>query len=146
MRNVLLALTLALPASAGALDFRSTARPAILYDAPSVAAARLAVAGAGVPFELVVETADWVKVRDHTGRLAWLEKAALGSARTVSVKTDTAQARREPRADAAPAFAAARGVVLQLTPRTDASPPGWLAVRHASGVAGWLRADEVWGE
>ena len=139
-----LALALLCPASAWALDFHSTGRPAILYDAPSTAAGKVAVAGPGLPLEIIVDAADWAKVRDVTGRLAWIEKAALGEARTVMIQADSAPVRREPRADAPLVFTAARGVLLERDAATG--PRGWLAVRHASGRNGWLRRDEVWGE
>lgn len=130
--------------SAGALDFHSTARPATLYDAPSTAAGKVAVAGPGVPLEVVIDTSEWAKVRDVTGRLAWIEKSAFAAGRTVMVQADPATVRREPKAGAAPAFVAAQGVVLEREQRDG--PRGWLAVRHASGRSGWIRRDEVWGE
>lgn len=126
-----------------ALDYRSTARAAVLYDAPSTAATRIAIAGSGLPLEVVVDTEDWVKVRDHSGRLVWVEKAALGGPRSVMVKHDTSLVRKQPRAEAEVVFRAARGVLLELG--SEAAPPGWLPVRHADGLAGWLPVHEVWG-
>jgi hypothetical protein len=40
-------------------------------------------------------------------------------------------------------FHAARGVLLNIIGEAD--PYGWLPVRHADGLAGWLPAHEVWG-
>ena len=87
-RLLLAAAALAFTSPAEALEFRTTARAAILYDAPSQFATKLAVAGVGVPFEIFVETDAWTKVRDATGRLAWLERSALGNAHTVMVNAD----------------------------------------------------------
>ena len=126
-----------------ALDYRSTARPAILYDAPSTAASRIAVAGAGLPLEIVVDTDAWAKVRDPGGRLAWIEKTALGGARTVMIQAEVSDIRREPRADAEVVFRAARGVLLLVTGEMRAD--GWLPVRHADGLSGWLPGFEAWG-
>lgn len=136
-----LLLALALPA--GALEYRSTGRAALLYDAPSTTAGKLAVAGSGLPLEVIVDTEAWAKVRDHSGRLAWIEKSALGGARHVMVKAETSLVRRQPRPDAEVAFRAARGVLLELTGEIDAY--GWLPVKHADGLAGWLPVHEVWG-
>lgn len=138
------ALSLALLSPAHALDYRSTARPTLLYDAPSTAASRVAVAGAGLPLEIVVDTEGWAKVRDPGGRLAWIEKSAFGSARTVMVKAEVSDVRREPRADAEVVFRAARGVLLRVTGEMRAD--GWLPVRHADGLTGWLPAFEAWGQ
>lgn len=138
------ALSLALLSPAHALDYRSTARPALLYDAPSTAASRVAVASAGLPLEIVVDTEGWAKVRDPGGQLAWIEKAALGGARTVMVKAELSDVRREPRADAEVVFRAVRGVLLRVTGEMRAD--GWLPVRHADGLTGWLPAFEAWGQ
>lgn len=137
-------LLFALAHSASALEYRSTGRAAVLYDAPSITAARVAIAGSGLPLEVVVDTGSWVKVRDQSGRLSWIEQSALGGARTVMVRNDSSTIRQQPRADAEVAFRAARGVLLQVSGDADAT--GWLPVRHADGLAGWLPAHEVWGQ
>jgi SH3-like domain-containing protein len=135
---------LALAAPASALEYRSTAHAALLYDAPSTAAGKLAVAGSDLPLEVVIDTEGWVKVRDYTGRLAWIEKSALGGPRSVIVKAETSAIRKQPHADADVVFRAARGVLLVVTGNPDAY--GWLPVKHADGLAGWVPAHEVWGK
>ncbi|MGB9129018.1 MAG: SH3 domain-containing protein [Thiobacillus sp.] len=144
LRLFIAGLLFALAHSASALEYRSTGRAAVLYDAPSITAARVAIAGSGLPLEVVVDTGSWVKVRDHSGRLSWIEQSALGGARTIMVKNDSSTIRQQPRADAEVAFRAARGVLLQVSGDADAT--GWLPVRHADGLAGWLPAHEVWGQ
>ena len=136
-------LLLLAPPAANALDFRTTSRPALLYDAPSNTASKVAIAGGGLPLEVVVDTENWAKVRDHSGRLAWIEKAALGGSRNVVVKAETSVVRTQPRPDAEVAFRVARGVLLGVTGEPDAY--GWLPVKHADGMAGWLPLHEVWG-
>lgn len=137
-------LLLALGTPAAALEYRNTARAAILYDAPSTASTRLAIAGSGLPLEVVVVTDGWVRVRDHSGRLGWIEASALGGARRVMVRTDIGMARLQPRADADVAFRAARGVLLETG--SEAGAPGWIQVQHPNGLAGWLPVSEVWGQ
>lgn len=144
LRFFIAGLLLALPYSAGALEYRSTGRTALLYDAPSTTADKVAIAGSGLPLEVVVDAGDgWVKVRDHSGRLSWIEKSALGGAKNVMIKAETSVIRQQPRADADVAFRAVRGVLLQIS--GDADAYGWLPVRHADGQAGWIPAHEVWG-
>jgi SH3-like domain-containing protein len=140
---LLAGLLLALSASASALEYRSTSRPAVLYDAPSTAAGKVAIAGSGLPLEVIVDTDQWVKVRDHSGRLAWVEKAALGGTRSVMVKAEVSLVRQHPRPDAEVVFRAAQGVLLDVTGAID--PFGWLPVKHAGGQTGWLPAHEAWG-
>jgi len=137
-------LLLALTHSASALEYRSTSRVALLYDAPAATAGKVAIAGSGLPLEVVVEAEAWIKVRDPSGRLAWIETSALGSTKTVMIKAETSAVRQQPRADADIVFRAAKGVLLSLTGTADAY--GWLPVKHASGQRGWLPAHEVWGK
>jgi SH3-like domain-containing protein len=143
LRFLTAGLLFALALPAGALEYRTTSRAALLYDAPSQAGAKIAIAGSGLPLEVVVETAGWVKVRDHSGRLAWIEQSALGGAKRVMVKVETGNVRQQPRSDAEVVFRAVRGVLLDVT--GDADSFGWLPVRHADGLGGWLPSHEVWG-
>jgi SH3-like domain-containing protein len=143
VRLLIAALLLVLPHAASALEYRSTGRAAVLYDAPSATAGKVAIAGSGLPLEVVIVTDAWVKVRDHSGRLAWIEKSAFGGTRNVMVKSETSVVRQQPRPDAEVVFQAARGVLLELTGEVDAY--GWLPVKHADGQAGWLPAHEAWG-
>jgi SH3-like domain-containing protein len=134
-------LALAQPASA--LEYRSTGRATILYDAPSTAAGKIAIAGSGLPLEIVVNGETWIKVRDSSGRLSWVEKSALGGAKTIMVKAETSVIRKQPRADAEVVTRVAHGVLLSVTGPADAY--GWLPVKHADGLSGWLPAHEAWG-
>ena len=136
-----LLFALALPACA--LEYRTTSRAALLYDAPSQAGSKIAIAGSGLPLEVVVETVGWVKVRDPSGRLSWVEQSALGSAKRVMVKVESSSVRQQPRSDAEVVFRAARGLLLEVTGEADSF--GWLPVRHADGLGGWLPSHEVWG-
>jgi SH3-like domain-containing protein len=136
-----LLLTLAYPASA--LEYRSTARATILYDAPSTLAGKVAIAGSGLPLEVIVELQNWVKVRDHSGRLTWVEKSVLNGTRSVMIKIESSAIRQRPRPDADIVFRAARGVLLESIGEPDGF--GWLPVKHADGRTGWLPAHEVWG-
>lgn len=142
-RLILTGLLLVLAVPASALEFRSTARAALLYDSPSIAGTKVSIAGSGLPLEIIVDLQVWAKVRDHSGRLAWIEKSALGTAKTVMIKAESSIIRQRPRPDAEVVFRAARGVLLELTGPIDSF--GWLPVRHANGKTGWLPAHEAWG-
>ena len=136
-------LLFALAHPAAALEYRSVERTALLYDAPSTTAGKVAIAGSGLPLEVVVDTEAWTKVRDHEGRLAWIEKSAFSSGKSVMVKAEITTIRQQPRPDAEVVFQAARGVLLEVTGELDAY--GWLPVRHIGGLTGWLPAHEAWG-
>ena len=139
------ALVLAVLAAqaAAAADFRSVQEnAAVLYDAPSRAATPLFVVSRLYPLEVIVNLEGWVKVRDHTGALAWIEKKSLAERRTVLVTVAAAEARAKPEDGAPLAFTAAQNVALELV---EVAPGGWLRVRHADGASGFMRANQVWG-
>ena len=131
-------------AGAGAAaDFRSVAEnAAVLYDGPSREAKALFVVSRHYPLEVIVNLEAWVKVRDHTGALSWIERKLLTDRRMVVVVAPSAEARQSPEEGAPLAFVAAQNVALELL---GVAPGGWLRVRHADGANGYLRANLVWG-
>ena len=137
-------LAFALVQSAAALDYGTTARAALIYDAPSPAARKIAIAGGGLPLEVILESQSWLKVRDPNGHLGWIEKSALGKGRNVMIKAESSAIRKRPHPEADIAFHASRGVLLEVTGEPDGF--GWLPVRHAGGLSGWLPAHEAWGK
>jgi SH3-like domain-containing protein len=125
-----------------AQDFRAVAEPvAILYDAPSVKANRVYVVNRGYPLEVVVTVQGWVKVRDASGALTWIESKQLTDKRTVMVKVASAPVRQTPEEAAPVAFHAQQNVVLELV---EVSGP-WIHVRHPEAGSGYVRAQQVWG-
>ncbi|MEI7444773.1 MAG: SH3 domain-containing protein [Burkholderiales bacterium] len=132
-------------AAAGAAEFRGVAQAAVLYDGPSKQARKLFAAPRGMPLEVISTLGQWVKVRDVSGDVVWIERTDLGERRSV-VTTVLATVRREPQDGAAPVMQADRGVLLDVvdTPPAEATA-GWIRVRHRDGGAGWVRTTEVWG-
>ena len=142
MRAVLAVLAFAASGPASA-DFRTVEENgAVLYDAPSRAATRLFVVSRFYPLEVIVNLDAWVKVRDHTGALAWIESKSFGARRMVLVTGAQAEARQRPEDSAPVAFVAEQNVALELV---EVAPAGWLRVRAADGAAGFVRASQVWG-
>ena len=137
------ALLMAAPACASAIDFKTVGTaPAILYDAPSAKGGKLFIAPPGMPVEVVLGYGEWVKVRDANGDMAWTEAKALSSKRNVVVRSANAKVRATSD-DAAPiVMTADKGVLLELA---DPQASSWLKVRHKDGIAGFIKASDVWG-
>lgn len=141
--KILAAAFLALfSAVAAALDYRSAAEVAVLYDAPSVKAKPLFVVAPGTPLESVVTLDVWVKVRDMKGDMAWIERRLLADRRMLQVRAGGAQVRAEPSEDATLVFAAEADVLLELA---EPGPTGWVRVRHRDGQQGFVKVGQVWG-
>lgn len=143
VRAIALATALAVPAAlAQAIDFRSVAEPAILFDSPSDKGKRLFIVAPGTPVEVVVSLDKWAKVRDAGGSINWIERRVLSDKRTVMVTSARAIVKQRAATDAPPAFETVKDVVLEVTGNaTD----GWLPVRHKDGASGFVRVTEVWG-
>lgn len=142
-RKLALALALSLASSAGfAIEFRSVAQPAILYDTPSDKGRKLAIILAGTPVEVVVALDKWIKVRDPDGALTWIERRALAERRTVLVTVARTNVRQQAEETSPAVFATVKNAVLDIA---EAPANGWVKVRHRDGASGYLRINEVWG-
>jgi SH3-like domain-containing protein len=143
MRRAAAALVLAAAATAAQAQFLSVGENAtVLYDAPSRNAKPLYVVSRHYPLEVIVNLDAWVKVRDHTGALTWVERKTLVEQRMVVVTAPAAEARVRPEDGAPAAFVAVQNVALELL---GFVPGGWLRVRHPDGADGYLRTSLVWG-
>lgn len=130
--------------SAQAVDYVSVGEAsAILYDAPSLKAKKLFVVSRYMPFETVVTLDNWVKVRDRTGGLYWLEKHTLSNKKYVVALNSLADVRAEPDEGAARVCQVRAQVALEWL---EATGTGWIKVRHKDGETGFVRSSEVWGE
>lgn len=141
-----LALTLLLASTlttVGALEFRSTAEHATpFYDAPAATAKKLFVTSRGYPVEVVVDNKDWLRVRDQSGTMAWVEKKALSNKRCVTVTTAKAEVHAAPDTKSPLVLAAEKNVTLELL---EPGKNGWAKVRHRDGEVGFVKIEEVWG-
>ena len=128
---------------AQAADFRSVGEnAAVMYDAPSRASTPVYVASRFYPLEVIVTLDVWVKVRDHTGALSWVEKKSLSERRMVIVTAPNVEVKSRAE-DAAPvAFHVTQNVALDLV---EIVPDGWVRVRHADGSSGFAKSGLVWG-
>ncbi|MCO5100871.1 MAG: SH3 domain-containing protein [Burkholderiaceae bacterium] len=137
-----IALAQGAPAALAA-EFREvTSAAGVLYDGPSEHARKLYLVPRGTPLERVSSVAGWVKVRDLSGDILWIERGDLGAARHVIAST-LAAVRRAPQRNAELLVQVERGVLLEVV--DDESPAGWVHVRYPGGAAGYVESVEVWG-
>lgn len=142
LRPLFFAMLAGAAAAAHALDYRSIAAPAVLYDSPSTKGKALYIINAGTPVEAVVAMQGWVKVRDMQGGLAWVESKQVSDKRMVQVRVDRAPVLSQPSDKASQVFEAERDVVLELLESTGT---GWAKVRHRDGQVGYVKTLQVWG-
>ena len=135
-------LTVLMPGVVLAVEFRSIAPPAaVLYDAPSAKARKAFILNHGYPVEVVVTLDGWLKVRDASGEIAWIEAKNLSQQRWVMVKVARAEVRRAPDENAPIVFEAEQDVLLEVLQIAD----NWARVKHRDGAMGYIRITQVWG-
>ena len=115
---------------------------AVMYDAPSLKADKLYVASLYLPVEAVVNVDGWVKVRDSSGSLAWVEKRMLSQQRYVVVIVPLADVYQSADTNSELIFQAEENIVLELL---DSEHRGWVKVRHLSGQVGYVKINQVGG-
>lgn len=122
--------------------FVSVAEPTVVYDANSLKAKKLYVTTRYLPLEKLVDLEGWVKARDFTGKVFWIEKRKLSSKRYVVVTAQEAIVRDSWSSSAAVAFRAERQVGLEWLGNVGT----WVKVRHRDGSTGFVQSSDVWGE
>jgi SH3-like domain-containing protein len=143
LRSALAVAAVVCAGLAQAADFRTVnENAAVMYDAPSRASTPVYVASRYYPVEVIVNLDQWVKVRDHTGTLSWVERKSLTDRRMVIVTAPNVEVKSRAE-DAAPAaFQATQNVALELV---EIAPGGWVRVRHPDGAGGYVKSSLVWG-
>ena len=143
-RAALLVLLLSLNTHAGAaLEYLSLADNAvIMYNAPSIKADKLYVASRYLPVEAVVRVEGWIKVRDSSGTLSWVEQKAISGKRFVVVIEQQAQIYQAADINSTLLFLAQKDVVFEWL---ENSSNGWVKVRHRDGQSGYVKTTQIWG-
>lgn len=114
----------------------------IMYDAPSLNAEKLFVVSLHLPLEVIAKVEGWVKVRDSSGAVAWVERNFLSDKRFVIVTAPLADVYQSPDVHSPLLFQAQKNVVIEWL-SSDVS--GWVKVRHRDGQIGYIRSNQVWG-
>jgi len=129
--------------NAHALEYVSVAEhSAILYDTPSIKGKKLYVISRYSPLEKVVNLEGWIKVRDSSGSMAWIERRVVSDKRYVVVRAALGTVRQAPEPNAAVVFQVSQNVAIESL---GINGGGWIKARHQDGSTGFIRSIEVWG-
>jgi SH3-like domain-containing protein len=140
--GLLLGMSVAAPALA---EFRAVQSPAaILYDGPSKQAKKLYVAPRGMPIEVLSILPQWIKIRDQSGDVLWVERSDLGPVK--SVLTVVLASVYQAALDTSPLlFQVERGVLLEIVEAPAGGATTWLKVKHTDGTSGFVKLAEIYG-
>jgi SH3-like domain-containing protein len=134
-------LFMLLPSMAAA-EFRSVIVPkAVVYDTPSAQGKKVYLLGQGYPVEVIVNLAEWVKVRDQKGGLSWIDAKQLSPNRTLLVVV-LADIKPSPDMSVASIGRLEKDVVIDLL---EPAKNGWVKVKHRDGLTGFIQTSAVWG-
>ena len=142
MKRLFFLLACTLTLSAQAVEYRTVETTTVLYDAPSQRGIKQFVIRRDTPVEIVVSLDGWAKIRDSEGTLAWIERKFLAERRSLIVTASRAEIRQANNESSPLVFEAEKNVSLDYL---EASPGGWIKVRHRDGQSGYVRANQVWG-
>ena len=141
--TITLAASVLVSSAVQAVDYMSvSAQHAVLYDAPSLKAKKMFVVNRYMPFEVVLSLDAWVKVRDRSGTMYWVEKPALSFKRYVFAVLPIVEVRKAPDFASPSVLEIRQQVAVELIEDTST---GWLKVRHQDGELGYVKHSEVWG-
>ena len=95
----------------------------------------------GLPLQVIAETADWRRVCDPEGAMAWVHQRTVDTRRTVMrTRAQSLEMRRSPSAEAPLSARLAGGAVAAL----DQCRDGWCQI-SVGRTRGWIPQGEVWG-
>ena len=124
-------------------EFRSVSVPkAILYDSPSPQANKLFILSQGYPVEVIVNLAEWVKVRDNQGSLNWIDAKQLSPKRTLLVTASNVEIKQSPEAGSEMVGRLEKDVVVDFV---ELAKTGWVKIKHRDGLTGFIQTSAVWG-
>jgi SH3-like domain-containing protein len=141
-KAVLIAAGLLGAGSAAALEFRNLNDNAVVYDGASRQATPQFILLRGTPVEVIVAVEKWVKIREVTGGIGWVERTQLADPKLVIVTQAQTIVRAQPDETSPAAFSADKDVLLEIVEKPGKA---WLKVKHKDGAAGYVSIKAVWG-
>ena len=139
--SLVIVFLLLLPSLATA-EYRTVSVPkAIVYDSPSAQGKKLYLLSQGYPVEVIVNLAEWVKVRDQQGGLSWIDAKQLSTQRTLLISSPV-EIKKTPELGGVVVARVEKDVVVDLLEPTK---NGWVKVKHRDGLVGFVQTSAVWG-
>lgn len=119
-------------------------KQAVLFEGPSKTTEKMFIVTEGYPLKVLVNLKDWKKVKDHSGKISWIEAKNIQQERTVLILKDDAVIFNEANDKSHKLANVDKFVVLKLnSPMLIGS---WVQVKtQIEGLVGFINSKEVWG-
>mgnify|MGYP001195087119 FL=1 len=126
-------------------DFISVkAKQAVLFEGPSNTTDKMFIVTEGYPLEVLVSLKDWKKVKDHNGKITWIESKHTHNERTVLILKDDAVIFNQANDKSHKLANVDKFVVLKLN--SPMLVGNWAEVKtQIEGLIGFINSKEVWG-
>ena len=117
---------------------------AILYEGPSDATDKEFIITEGYPLMVMVRLKDWLKVKDHEGKISWINANDTDKQRTVMTLKKNVNLFYKPTTNSVHLANIDEFVTLKLLSTYDTN--GWVEVKTITGyIEGYIRKEDVWG-
>ena len=138
-------LSLILSSFLAQADFISVkTKQAILFQGPSNVTEKMFIVTEGYPLEVLVSLKDWKKVKDHNGKISWIESKYTHNERTVIILKDNAVIFNQANDKSHKLANVDKFVVLKLN--SSMLVGDWGQVKtQIEGLIGFINSREVWG-
>ena len=126
-------------------DFVSiSTKKAILYEGPSDATDKEYIITEGYPLQVMVRLKDWLKVKDHEGKISWINVSDTAKQRMVMTLKKNVNLFYKPTINSVHLATVDEFVTLKLLSSYDSN--GWIEVKTLTGyIEGYVRKEDVWG-
>ena len=126
-------------------DFISVkVKQAVLFEGPSKTTEKMFIVTEGYPLEVLVSLKDWKKVKDHNGKISWIESKNTHNERTVLILKDDAVIFNQANEKSHKLANVDKFVVLKLN--SSMLVGNWAHVKtQIEGLVGFINSREVWG-
>ena len=119
-------------------------KQAVLFEGPSKTTEKMYIVTEGYPLEVLVSLKDWKKVKDHNGKISWIESKNIHNERTLLITKDDTVIFNQANEKSHKLANVDKFVVLKLN--SPILVGNWAQVKtQIEGLIGFVNAREVWG-
>lgn len=119
-------------------------KQAVLFEGPSNTTEKMFIVTEGYPLKVLVSLKDWKKVKDHNGKISWIEAKNTQDERTVLILNNDAVIFNQANEKSHKLANVEKSVVLKLN--SNLLIGEWAEVKtQIEGLVGFIHSREVWG-
>ena len=119
-------------------------KQAVLFEGPSNTTEKMFIVTEGYPLKVLVSLKDWKKVKDHNGKISWIESKYTQDERTVLILNNDAVIFNQANEKSHKLANVEKFVVLRLN--SNLLIGEWAEVKtKIEGLVGFIHSKNVWG-